>query len=320
MKEILKITICSSLLLILSLSIFSQTQGKAKLRGIVLDEETGKPLPGVVVRLYSERAGAFHTPAPKTNKKGEWKAYYIRTGKWSIEFQKDGYETERVSYHLKASIGKRVSTLKTMLRPISETNLTENIVDEIKKGIELFNKKNYEEAIQNYNKILEENPNVASIYKHIGDCYFAMEDYEKALQNYTKVHEEHPDSIDVITKIAKTYNNWGKMEKALQWYKKIPIDQIRNADTAYNSGVLIYNSGEPENALPYLERAVEIDPKFADAYYQIGLICTALNEKDKAVEALKKFIELAPESPNSKNAQAIIDALSKTNKNPYQNP
>ncbi len=45
-----------------------QTQGRARVRGVVTDEETGEPISGVAVRLYSVMAGQYHSNSPKTGK------------------------------------------------------------------------------------------------------------------------------------------------------------------------------------------------------------------------------------------------------------
>ena len=88
------------LAVLLAVSIFPQSGavGKGKIKGYVFDEKTGQPLAGVTVKLYSVRAQTYYLPAPKTDSEGKWKALYIRGGSWNIDFEKEGYETKKISY------------------------------------------------------------------------------------------------------------------------------------------------------------------------------------------------------------------------------
>ena len=53
------------------------TSGRGILRGTVSDSETGKPIAGVTVKLYSERADDYLRPFPVTGKEGQWKSVFI---------------------------------------------------------------------------------------------------------------------------------------------------------------------------------------------------------------------------------------------------
>jgi tetratricopeptide (TPR) repeat protein len=289
----------------------AQTQGKGKIRGVVYDAESGQPLPGVTVRLFCIPADAFHNPAPVTDKEGKWGAFFIKDGMWNVDFEKVGYENQKMSYRVSFNPNERQPLIETKLRQVKGMSVVESVASKIRKGDNLFAEKKYEEAKSIYLQLLQEQPDVYILNRNIGNCFFAQEDYEAALEYYKKVYNKQPDQPEILMVIANAYNNWGKKEEAVEWYKKIPVDEIRDIDTAYNAGVTFYNSGNPEEAIKYFLKAVEIDSQFADAYYQLGMANVALNRSQEAVDFLKKAIELAPDSQNAATAKSIIDALSK---------
>lgn len=296
---------------VLSPFLFAQVQGKARLRGIVYDDDTGEPLAGVTVKLYNDTVAAFYLPAPVTDKEGKWAAYYIRTGRWDLEFEKVGYAPQKLSYNVTLAPGQLEEPVTIRLRKVKDLIVKENVIEKVNKGNQLFAEKKYAEARAVYEAILAENPDVYVLNKNIGNCYFALEDYDRAIESYMKVYEKQPDQPDILIAIANAYNNSGRKDQAAEWYKKIKFEDIQDIDTAYNAGVSFYNSGDPTEALKYFKKAVDIDKGFADGYFQLGLCSVATNNVDEALAALTKFLELAPDSPQAPTAKSILEALTK---------
>lgn len=55
--------------------------------------------------------------------------------------------------------------------------------------------KNYDDALYNYNKAIELNPDFAYSYLLLANLYFEKGDYDLALENYNKTNELNPDYI-----------------------------------------------------------------------------------------------------------------------------
>ncbi len=307
-----KALVIVALAVCLAASLFAQSgvSGKGKIKGIVYDE-SGKPLEGATIKLFSVKAQSYFLPNPKTDSEGKWRAIYLRNGAWNIDIEKAGYEAKKISYRVDDSPGAKQPEIEIKLAKIQGIALTSDIVNELDKGNLLFSEKKYAEALLAYEDILKNNPDVFIIYKNIGNCYFAMEKYDQAVDFYLKLFEKQPTSAETMTLIGNSYANAKNMEKAMEWYGKIPFEQIKDIDTLYNIGANLTNNNKNDLALKYFKRAVEVDPDFAEGYYQLGMTHTALNQIPEALEALKKFMELAPDSPNFGTAKAIVDAFSK---------
>ncbi len=302
--------IAAVVFIIISVNLFSQ-QGRGRIRGVVLDEETGEPLPEVTVKMYNESLDTYFQPPPETDKEGRWSANFLRNGSWKLTFEKVGYAPQEVTYRVAYAPGVQPEVLTVQLRKIRGLVVPESMAAKAKQADKLFDEKKYGEAIEILEKIIADNPDAYVLYKSVGNCYFAAEDYEKALEAYMKVYEKQPDRTDIMADIANTYNNMGKKDLAAEWYLKIPLGQIRSIDTAYNAGVLLYNAGKLEEAAVYFRKAVEIDSEFADGYYQLGMASVASNKPEEAIDALKKFLALAPDSPQASTAKSVLEVLEK---------
>ena len=291
--------------------LLSQIRGQGKMLGIVLDEQTGAPIEGVTVRAYFKDTDTAVSPSPVTDKDGKWKALFIRSGMWNLEFQKPGYVPQKLSHRVVFEMGVKVPEIELKLKKMEGVIVRSDVAKDMDKGDALYNDKKYPEAIAVYQSILEKNPDLAFINKNIGDAYFAIQDYEKALAAYLLVLEKQPDRPDVLISVANTYNNWGKPEEAIPWYQKVPVSGIRDVNSAYNTGVAFANAGNQADAVKFFQKAVELDPQFADGYFQLGLCQVAVGANPEAIAALNKFIELAPDSADVPTARAIVDTLTK---------
>ncbi len=140
-----------------------------------------------------------------------------------------------------------------------------------------YEKKKYDKALFEYQKVIQEDPNDARILLKVGDLQSKMEAYADAVATYEKV--------------GKFYAAQGFALKAIAVYK-----QIRELIAKH---------------VPQLEdRYGHIAPKLAELYQQLGLISDALAALDEvatklqrqgkdreAIETFRKVVELDPTNP-----------------------
>ena len=304
MKKTLFIAIS---LILISYPGFSQAyKGEGRLKGMVTDME-GNPLEGATIKLFSLKANSgFET---KSDEKGEWKANWIRSGLWHIDFMKTGYEPKKISIRISES-GKN-PFLEIKLKKIEGLAMTEKIIEDLEKANKYYDEEKYENAIAAYEKILIDYPETFIINKNIGNAYFALKDYERAVEFYKKVMEKQEENSNMFILIGNAYVNNKDHEKALEWYSKVNAGDIEDVIALYNIGVLFFNNKNYEKAIAYFKRAVEIDEEFSDGYYQLGMSYLASGQSQEVVGFLKKFLEIDPESNKAPTAKLIIETLTK---------
>lgn len=312
MKKIIILVLLSTVMMF---PLFSQAvSGRGKMSGYVFDEETGKPLSEVTVKLYCLRAKAYYTPSPKTDSEGYWKALYLRGGMWNVDFEKVGYIPKKISFNVDTTPGTKKPQIEIKMKKMEGPSLEDKVINEIEKAKVLITENRIDAALENFNKIIEkykDSAGIAIVNLYVGNCYALKDDYEKAIDFYKLAVKEYPKNKELIISIGNAYNNLNQYDNAMEWFKKLPFEEIDNINTLYNIGVIYYNKANYDEAVKYFKRATEINVEFADAFYQLGMTYTAQNKIPEALVALKKFMELDPESPNYETAKAIVEAFSK---------
>ena len=82
------------------------------------------------------------------------------------------------------------------------------------RGINLFKIGEYEKAIQYYNKILQNQPNHASIINYKGYALYRWGKYQEAEEVLSKGIQKHPDNILIRLNLAKNSCKFEKVTKA----------------------------------------------------------------------------------------------------------
>ncbi|HXN32860.1 MAG TPA: tetratricopeptide repeat protein, partial [Polyangiaceae bacterium] len=138
-------------------------------------------------------------------------------------------------------------------------------------------KKKYDKAVIEYQKVIQEDPNDARTLLKVGDLQSKMEEYAGAVATYERV--------------GKFYASQGFLLKAIAVYK-----QIREII---------------EKHVPQLEdKYAHVTPKLAELYHQLGLTSDALGALDdvatrlqrggrepEAIDVFRKIVELDPVNP-----------------------
>ncbi len=305
-----KISMFIIIVSIIFIPVFSQIyKGKGKMRGIVSDEN-GNPIAGVKVKLFNLKAqGGYDT---KTNKKGIWKAFFIRGGQWYVDLIKEGYEMKKITTPVvKESNGKMIE-IETTLKKVEGQAMSKNLLKEYEKGNNLYNSKKYKEALTVFNNIVKESPDTYIINLGIGNCYMQLTDYDKAIDSYKKVIAKEPKHIDAIIAIGNCYSNKKDSKTALIWYAKIDATKIKDAVVLYNIGVFNFNASKSKEAVKFFKLALKTDDKYLDAYYQLGLSYIGLAKMKEAIAVFKKYLIIDKDSARSKGVKQMIKDIGGT--------
>lgn len=158
----------------------------------------------------------------------------------------------------------------------------------------------YDKAIKEYIKIVEEDPRDVRIWLKIGDLYAKKNASKEAVDTYLKVAEFYSEQgfylkavavykqvlkinsslVEINLRLAELYKQLGLLSDAMQQY-----EQVSNA---YNQ------AGRTKDALAAVRQIVELDPqnvasriKLAELYSKEGLRDEAIREFTKAADFLR---------------------------------
>lgn len=298
------VLVCSSITLLLSASATAQDwRGVGRLGGVITDD-TGKPIEGAVVK--GQLVGSTGTTQAKTNKKGEWALNGINGGQWNLDFQKDGYETSRIT----------ATVQEHSPNPPVTTKLKKSAVDpnialqaDLKKAGDLMNEQKYAEARAIYEGVLTKHPDATQLEPYIARTYYAEHQLDPAIEHLRKAVAADPNNVQVKLLLANTLAEKGNADESRQIVASIDESKITEPTTMVNIGIGLLNQKKPEDALTWFDKAVTKFPDDANGYYYRGITELQLQKNDAAKADLTKFVAMAPNAPEAATAKGILEKL-----------
>ena len=133
--------------------------------------------------------------------------------------------------------------------------LNRSVTRKNNKGVKLFERGKYDEAIKVFKSALEKDLNNPNTYNNLGCAYSAKEQYDKAIEYMKITIDLNPASVMFNQTIGNTCVKKGDFELALLTYKKIEF----------------------------------IDPEYNEHYYGMARAYHGLEQFDKAINALDKL-------------------------------
>ena len=173
----------------------------------------------------------------------------------------------------------------------------------------------YEEAVQAYTEIIEQNPNYVVAYFYRGNAYCNIEQHNKAIEDYSKAIALDPQYVAAFNNRGVAYRNIEQYDKAVEDYSKAIELDPQNAAAFYNRGIAYDEMKQYNKAVENYSKAITLDPQNAVAYYNRGNIYCNIEQYNKAIEDYNKAIELDPQNAavfnNRGNAYCNIEQYDK---------
>jgi tetratricopeptide (TPR) repeat protein len=233
-------------------------------------------------------------------------AFYILKTFWAVVEENRKSDNNEISLDIFSLLNKK--DFKTFNEEIPED------ISFLEQGEAKLKIKDFQGAIEDFNKVLIFDPNNNVAYAYRGDAYLEIKNYQSAIENYDKSLKINP-TIDFI------YQNRGDAKKSLNdfqgaiddYTKAIEIDAewwayyLKRADVKstlkdYDSAIMDYN------------KVIELNPDYKWAYQNRGKAKLGLNDNEGAIQDFSKVIELDPAYKGAYQQRAIA----KSNLEDYQ--
>ncbi|MCX7570775.1 tetratricopeptide repeat protein [Tumebacillus sp. DT12] len=160
------------------------------------------------------------------------------------------------------------------------------------KALILASMKRYEEALADFNRVIEIDPNYPEYHFDRGNLYNKMGRLEEAVENYTHAIEISPPFPEVYFNRAGAYSRLGMAEKALADYDYLLDIDPTHLDGRLNRATLFLEAGETALARQDAEEGLALDPTHAQLLCTLGLIEMAEGRLDAAQRALTAALEI----------------------------
>ncbi|MBS1832662.1 MAG: tetratricopeptide repeat protein [Acidobacteria bacterium] len=291
---------------------------------VVMDGKDADSIKGVRTRLGDPVPINFDLSAQKRQREAMEKA--AQTGEITKEVERG------MSKEQKEALEKQMKERSAALAKNKALN------DAFNAGRQALSEKNYDAAVEQFNKAVEMDPKQHVIYGNLAEAYAGQATkpgadpalFQKAYDAYNKAIELNPADAGYINNYALLLAKGKKFPEAKEQLTKAATLDPPNAGKYYfNLGALLVNAGNYGEAESVFKQAITADPNYAEAHYQYGMCLiakatTTADGKMKApegtAEAFQTYLQLAPNGPNAEGAKGMITALGATVDLKYENP
>jgi Flp pilus assembly protein TadD len=163
-----------------------------------------------------------------------------------------------------------------------------NIRVEYKKGLTLLAGKKSDDAIKQFNIVLQKKPGHAAAYEGLGRAFFQKQHYGFAEKNFRKALELNPTLWKSRNFLGNIYDYQAKYEKAIHEYKSALTLKPKNGVLYNNLGVSYALAGKHLEAANAFNKALSVKYTKSKVYNNLGLALANLGRYAEALESFKK--------------------------------
>jgi tetratricopeptide (TPR) repeat protein len=243
-------------------------------------------------------------------------------------------QTRDMSPQQKADLEKKMKEAAATMAKNKALN------DAFNGGKTAMEAKQYDAAIESFEKAKAMDPSQNVIWGNLADAYAAAGKtktgadqqamMDKGIESYQKAIELKPDDAAYHNNYALLLAQSKKSDEALvELTKAAQLDPPNAGKYYFNGGAVLVNLGQNEPAGGMFKKAIEADPNYADAHYQYGiyLIGKATTTPDGKIvppagtkEEFEKYLELKPDGSNAEAAKAMLQSMGETLQTDYSKP
>lgn len=117
--------------------------------------------------------------------------------------------------------------------------------------------------------------------------------YDEAVKEYERALEIDPENARIHLLLGLTYAQLNKWEEALRYSKKA-TQLSQSYSTYYQLGLIYAATNAPDKALHSFDQALKLSPESYEAEYQKGMIFLNQKSYDQAIQSYERVIQLNP--------------------------
>jgi len=152
-----------------------------------------------------------------------------------------------------------------------------------------------ERAMQAAQRGVDRAPETALAHVALGDVFYRKGQYQDAVKEYEKTHELEPNDGYAAGRLGLGYVATGQMEKAEPLLRQASKDDPDDANLLENLGIVLAAQGKLDEARSVLTNSVQKDPKSARAQYALGAVLIEQKRLPEAITALREAVRLKPD-------------------------
>jgi tetratricopeptide (TPR) repeat protein len=170
------------------------------------------------------------------------------------------------------------------------------------EGASLANAGKDAEALAKFEEAVAAKADMAAGWTALAKIAARTKKFDRAISAANKVLEIDPDEASMYPVLVEAYTATGQKDKAAEMKKKLPADPT----SLYNDAARAINAGKDAEAEPLLKQAVAAKDDFAQAHYELGMLYVRAGKNADARTQLQKYLELEPNGKDAATAKEML--------------
>lgn len=171
-----------------------------------------------------------------------------------------------------------------------------------------FSQDDNEECFKHFTtaiKYFDQNPD---IYYRLGKVNYLIKNFNEAVLQYKKAIELNPQDSNYYYEVAECY----KAIDSIYDQKKYLIESLKynfeNAIVHYNLSVIYDMQNDKTNAMLHIEKALELNENYIDAKHKLALMLEHAGDKEAAAKVYEEILALEPQNEVAINNLKMLNA------------
>ena len=172
-------------------------------------------------------------------------------------------------------------------KKVSEASINELL----SKGISYYDEGMIDEAIEQFNGVLDIDPENAKANYNLGNAYADRGMFDEAISSYKKAVEKDPGLIDAYLNLSMLYLDMESIDEAISLCKQAVKANPNDSFLCFHLGEAYTRNKQYKSAITAFKKAISINPmdpetqyRLAEAYYETKQYDTALKHATQAEE------------------------------------
>jgi tetratricopeptide (TPR) repeat protein len=146
----------------------------------------------------------------------------------------------------------------------------------------------FEQGLEYFRRALEIEPD--NFYANFGmaDCYRGLQDQDRSLEHWLAILRRDPNNKVILTRAGDSFRILGRLDEAEEYYRKA-LNIGYDAYAVLGLAVISKERGRYPEAIESLEKLTHNDPRNARLVHTLAECYVALNQKEKARTLLASF-------------------------------
>ncbi|MHC4440492.1 MAG: tetratricopeptide repeat protein, partial [Planctomycetota bacterium] len=274
------------------------------------------------LRANTSRMNSWHSFSPN----GKWlvfssKAYSDYTQLCLTHIDEQGNSTPAVLLEHFTDPDRAANIPEFVnLKPMAIKNIREEFLNDysfVRAGNEFFKAGDTENAIQEYRRALELNPNNAEAHLRLGFLmYNAKRMFEEGISHYNQALKANPKDPRIHHDLGMALLHQRQFDKAIEHLSVALRGMPKGLDKQYNPVGMHFNlalafsfAERHEEAITHFSEVVRLDPKNASAHYRLARSYAEVRRFSEAVLSAENALSGANTAGNAKLVEQINKLL-----------